>query len=108
MLILTQVEVVDEVGVELGNLWKNQLNSRFSNRRTLAEPLLICDLPGQNINLGNHIRSNNQDGDGLENPDNNNQGSDMSFDVETLRTMPVIDGALNPSESLWNIHSWGS
>jgi len=75
-------------------------NKRFSNRRSLAEPLLICDLPGQNINLGDRIRSNNQDGVGLENLDNNNQGSDMSFDVETLRTLPVIDGAQNPSETL--------
>ena len=82
------------------NLRKHQLNSRFSNRRSLAEPLLICDLPGQNINLGDRIRSNNQDGVGLENLDNNNQGSDMSFDVETLRTLPVIDGAQNPSETL--------
>ena len=81
-------------------LSKDQLNSRVSNRRTLAEPLLICDLPGQNMNLGNHIRCNNQDGVGLDNLDNNNQGSDMSFDAETLRNLPVVDEATNPREKL--------
>ena len=39
-------------------------NCRFSlaglskNRTTLAEPLLICDLPGQNISLGTQLRDN--------------------------------------------------
>ena len=28
------------------------------NRTTLAEPLLICDLPGQNISLGTQLRDN--------------------------------------------------
>ena len=79
-------------------LRENQLNSRLSNRTRLAEPLLICDLPGQNINFGAHIRDDSQEGLGYL--DHNVQGSNMSFDVETIGTLPIEGGAQNPRETL--------
>ena len=76
--------------------WKAGLYSliifRFSqsglskNRTTLAEPLLICDLPGQSISLGTQLRDNSDHV--LDSLDGRVDGPDLSFDIETLQTMP--------------------
>jgi len=78
----------------------NRSQRLSKNRTALAEPLLICDLPGQNMNLATHIRDDSQDRQGLDYMENNVQGSDMSFDLETLRTLPVVDGAQSHSDIL--------
>ena len=56
------------------------------NRTTLAEPLLICDLPGQSISLGTQLRDNSDHV--LDSLDGRVDGPDLSFDIETLQTMP--------------------
>eukprot|EP00090_Calanus_glacialis_P014613 TRINITY_DN23438_c0_g1_i1.p1 TRINITY_DN23438_c0_g1~~TRINITY_DN23438_c0_g1_i1.p1 ORF type:complete len:314 (-),score=69.83 TRINITY_DN23438_c0_g1_i1:830-1771(-) len=60
------------------------------NRTTLAEPLLICDLPGQNISLGTQLRDNSDHV--LDSLDGRVDGPDLSFDIETLQTMPGTEG----------------
>jgi len=76
-------------------------SNRFShtglakNRTTLAEPLLICDLPGQNISLGTQLRDHPVGGGGehgLDSLDGRVDGPDLSFDIETLHSVPVPDG----------------
>ena len=52
------------------------------------------------MNLATHIRDDSQDRQGLDYMENNVQGSDMSFDLETLRTLPVVDGAQSHSDIL--------
>jgi len=68
--------------------------SGSKNRTALAEPLLICDLPGQNISLGTHLRDNpNQGGDHvLDSLDGRVDGPDLSFGIETLQNVTETDG----------------
>jgi len=66
---------------------KRQQNSGHpKNRSTLAEPLLICDLPGQNISLGTQLRDNTQseENQGLDSLGGRVDGPDLSFDIDTF------------------------
>lgn len=75
-------------------------NKRFSqsglskNRTALAEPLLICDLPGQDLSMGTRLRDESSfTGDHmLDSLDGRVDGPDLSFDIENLHTMAEIQG----------------
>ena len=64
------------------------------NRTTLAEPLLICDLPGQNGSLGSQLRDNsNLDSDHvLDSLDDRVDDPGLSLDVKILRTLAKTEG----------------
>ena len=64
------------------------------NRTTLAEPLLICDLPGQNLSLGSQLRDNSNMGSDhvLDSLDGRVDGPDLSLDMEILQTLAETEG----------------
>jgi hypothetical protein len=53
---------------------------------------LICDLPGQSISLGTQLCDNSDHVLDSLSMDGRVDGPDLSFDIETLQTMPVTEG----------------
>ena len=87
--LLEQMEAADSVGMvavpTVIFFTQSEANTSKKNKKTtLAEPLLICDLPGQNISLGTQLRDNGVDDDdpdqhGLESLDGRVDGPDLSL-----------------------------
>ena len=87
--LLEQMDAPDSVGMvavpTVIFFTQSEVNTSKKNKKTtLAEPLLICDLPGQNISLGTQLRDNGADDEtydhhGLESLDGRVDGPDLSL-----------------------------
>ena len=58
----------------------------------MAEPLLICDLPGQNFSLGSQLRDDSNSNQVLDSLDGRVDGPDLSLDMEILQTLAETEG----------------